>query len=132
MEKDSVKPSAIWTKKDVAEEKAIERKVFSGKATRKDVMRGFDLNRKRKAYREQDRRAAMVAQGGGTKPGRRQFRFLWADVPSGHPGATGPASRDRVAYLLRAARSRRDTICRIHHSNGQHGYQIGALQLWEK
>ena len=63
---------------------------------------------------------------------RRQFRFLWADVPSGHPGATGPASRDRVAYLLRAARSRRDTICRIHHSNGQHGYQFGKLQLWEE
>lgn len=62
---------------------------------------------------------------------RRQFRFVWSDVPINHPGATGPASRDRVSYLLHAARSRRDTIRRIQNSNGERGFQIGALQLLE-
>lgn len=38
-----------WTKKDAAALQRIDDKVDAGTATRKDVLRGFDLNRKKKA-----------------------------------------------------------------------------------
>jgi hypothetical protein len=39
----------MLTKKETAEKKRIDKKVFAGKATSKDVLRGLELKRKRDA-----------------------------------------------------------------------------------
>ena len=50
------------------------------------------------------------------------WRFAWLD----RAGGTGRLTRARVAYYLRAARSRRDPIQRIEGA----GYLIGRLALF--
>ena len=52
---------------------------------------------------------------------KRQFVARWLDVDTPWRVET----RDRVAYLLRAARSRGDMV----HVLGGLGYQIGELRL---
>ena len=61
---------------------------------------------------------------------KRQFVECWLDMPTPHRKHHA-MTRDRVAYLLRAARSRRDQIHRIHRTYG-YDYQIGYLAINER
>ena len=66
------------------------------------------------------------------RPTRPTWRYTWHDMT----GQTGPCTRARVAYLLRAARSRRPlTGERIERTAkgyriGSSGNRIGTLEVW--
>lgn len=42
-----------WTPKDAAILRKLDRKILDGKATRADALKAFDLQRKKKAKREE-------------------------------------------------------------------------------
>lgn len=58
-----------------------------------------------------------------SKPAWR-YRWDWSDGIPNNNHDRGPLTRARVAYLLKAARSRKDTIKRLPN-----GYRIGRLEL---
>lgn len=61
---------------------------------------------------------------------KRQFVLYWMDDPRA-PRKFFATTRERVAYLLKAARSRRQTIHRIHYATG-FNYNIGELAINER
>ena len=55
---------------------------------------------------------------------KQQYKYRWDD----RTAQTGPITRERVAQILFAARSRRDTIHRINGPN-RPGYTVGTLNI---
>ena len=80
----------------------------------------------RDALIEADEWAARVGRvmDAGTD-GKRSFRYAWIDASQ----LRGPCSRGRVAYLLRAARSRGANPAPVGKVGGNRGYIIGNLVL---